>query len=238
MESRNVYADGKKPNLMEEIGPEKKEEEKKRKIIIRYRECMKNHAASIGGNARDGCGEFMASSGEDTLKCSACKCHRNFHRKQFESEDSDHDTPSSSPPYHYFHHHLPSKMVLSNYNIDVTSGDHHNHVMKPLLTHDLCLTSYNNNKSGGPNGSSDDHYECDDEKKVKMMKRFRTKFSEEQKEKMVRFAEKVGWRMQKVDQSMVQQFCEEAGINRRVLKVWMHNNKNSFAKRNHLISTS
>ncbi|KAI9092580.1 hypothetical protein K1719_027708 [Acacia pycnantha] len=218
MESRIVGIDEKKPSV-EEHGADQK---KKKAIIIRYRECMKNHAASIGGNATDGCGEFMASE-EDSLKCSACKCHRNFHRKYFEeSQDSD-DTPSSSPYYH-----LPSQMMMLLPNNDVAcADDQHDQVVKPLLTHDLCLTNYN--KSG-----CSDHDESD-EKRVKN-KRYRTKFSEEQKEKMLRFADKVGWRMLKVDESMVQQFCEEAGIKRRVLKVWMHNNKNSFAKRrNHLI---
>ncbi|XP_016480030.1 uncharacterized protein LOC107801256 isoform X1 [Nicotiana tabacum] len=52
---------------------------------IRYMECLKNHAASMGGHAIDGCGEFMPSGGEGTpgaLKCEACNCHRNFHRKK------------------------------------------------------------------------------------------------------------------------------------------------------------
>nr|GMC58007.1 zinc-finger homeodomain protein 4-like [Ipomoea batatas]GMC66763.1 zinc-finger homeodomain protein 4-like [Ipomoea batatas] len=60
-------------------------------------------------------------------------------------------------------------------------------------------------------------------------KRFRTKFSGEQKEKMVAFAERVGWKIQKVDSSVVHNFCQEIGVKRRVLKVWMHNNKNNFA---------
>ncbi|TVU51377.1 hypothetical protein EJB05_02802, partial [Eragrostis curvula] len=51
---------------------------------VRYRECLKNHAAAIGGSATDGCGEFMPAGEEgslDALRCSACGCHRNFHRK-------------------------------------------------------------------------------------------------------------------------------------------------------------
>lgn len=51
---------------------------------VKYRECLKNHAASIGGHANDGCGEFMPSGDEGTLealKCAACGCHRNFHRR-------------------------------------------------------------------------------------------------------------------------------------------------------------
>ncbi|XP_018438286.1 mini zinc finger protein 3-like [Raphanus sativus] len=56
---------------------------------VRYVECQKNHAANIGGYAVDGCREFMASGGEgtdDALTCAACCCHRNFHRKEVETE--------------------------------------------------------------------------------------------------------------------------------------------------------
>ncbi|KAL6009217.1 hypothetical protein ACLOJK_022444 [Asimina triloba] len=57
----------------------------------RYGECQKNHAANIGGFAVDGCREFMASGEEGTsaeFKCAACGCHRNFHRRDFDSDDS------------------------------------------------------------------------------------------------------------------------------------------------------
>lgn len=53
--------------------------------VVRYGECQKNHAASSGGYAVDGCMEFMASSGEDALICAACGCHRNFHKRKVES---------------------------------------------------------------------------------------------------------------------------------------------------------
>ncbi|CAI9758655.1 unnamed protein product [Fraxinus pennsylvanica] len=52
---------------------------------VRYAECQKNHAASVGGYAVDGCREFMPSGGEgtdDALTCAACGCHRNFHRRE------------------------------------------------------------------------------------------------------------------------------------------------------------
>ncbi|KAJ9671227.1 hypothetical protein PVL29_027288 [Vitis rotundifolia] len=61
-------------------------------------------------------------------------------------------------------------------------------------------------------------------------KRFRTKFTQEQKEKMLSFAERAGWRIQKQEESLVQQLCQEIGIKRRVFKVWMHNNKNLARK--------
>lgn len=63
-------------------------------------------------------------------------------------------------------------------------------------------------------------------------KRLRTKLSAEQKEKMAKFAEKGGWKMQKMEESEVHCFCQEIGIKKKVLKVWMHNNKYHFANIN------
>ena len=57
---------------------------------VRYVECQKNHAANIGGYAVDGCREFMASGEEGmtgALTCAACGCHRNFHRKEVETQE-------------------------------------------------------------------------------------------------------------------------------------------------------
>ncbi|GAU18523.1 hypothetical protein TSUD_233950 [Trifolium subterraneum] len=52
-----------------------------------YRECLRNHAASMGSHVVDGCGEFMPSGEEGTPQsflCAACNCHRNFHRKHIQ----------------------------------------------------------------------------------------------------------------------------------------------------------
>ncbi|PPR87535.1 hypothetical protein GOBAR_AA33153 [Gossypium barbadense] len=57
-------------------------------------------------------------------------------------------------------------------------------------------------------------------------KRFRTKFKQEQKDKMLELAEKLGWRINKQDEDEVEKFCAEYGVKRQVFKVWMHNNKN------------
>jgi len=48
---------------------------------------------------------------------------------------------------------------------------------------------------------------------------------------MHEFAEKVGWKMQKRDEEMVNGFCNEVGVDRSVLKVWMHNNKNTLGRK-------
>ncbi|RDY08235.1 Zinc-finger homeodomain protein 4, partial [Mucuna pruriens] len=181
------------------------------KKIIRYKECLKNHAAAIGGNATDGCGEFMAAGEEGTpeaLMCSACNCHRNFHRKEIDQSSDSNSTPLMIIP-------------------DTTQ-----------IRHVLAHLSPNKSGSISPSDMSDEKdYEDGVVKEVgnsteKVKKRFRTKFTQEQKEKMLGFAERAGWRIQKLEESVVQKFCQEIGIKRTVLKVWMHNNKNTFAKRN------
>lgn len=62
-------------------------------------------------------------------------------------------------------------------------------------------------------------------------KRFRTKFSQQQKDRMMEFAEKLGWRIQKHDEQEVEQFCNQVGVKRQVFKVWMHNNKQAMKKK-------
>lgn len=125
-----------------------------------YRECLRNHAASLGSYATDGCGEFTP----DGLTCAACGCHRNFHRK-------------------------------------IIVGD-----CFPLRTASF-----------------------EAERSASGKKRVRTKFSAEQKEKMLRFAEKIGWRIQRKEneEDEIEGFCKEVGVSRQVFKVWMHNHKNN-----------
>ncbi|KAK4417468.1 Zinc-finger homeodomain protein 4 [Sesamum alatum] len=185
---------------------------------VKYMECLKNHAAAIGGNATDGCGEFMAGGEEGTLealKCSACNCHRNFHRK-IHIHHHHHHQPSSSiiinspPPPPHDHHAVVLKKKKKNST--TTSIDHHHH--------QILTSSSAGLKPVGEGVSSEVG-----------KKRFRTKFSQEQKEKMLEFAEKCGWKLQKVDDSEVRGFCQEIGIKRKVLKVWMHNNKYHLANK-------
>jgi len=45
------------------------------------------------------------------------------------------------------------------------------------------------------------------------------------------FSEKLGCRMQKGDDGLVQKFCNDIGVFRRVFKVWMHNKKNSSLRK-------
>ncbi|WOL11909.1 hypothetical protein Cni_G20673 [Canna indica] len=199
---------------------------------VKYKECLKNHAASIGGVATDGCGEFMPSGDEGTLealKCSACSCHRNFHRKEVEGE---------LPPSASFHHpllkgrnvmghqHHQGLLISSGPSRPPTHHQHHHHMIMPLGA--ALHTSESDEMEGvvmaGPSPPSS----------MVKKKRFRTKFTPEQKEKMLQFAESAGWRLQRQEEGVIQQFCQEIGVRRRVLKVWMHNNKNNLGKKTSL----
>nr|GMC91230.1 zinc-finger homeodomain protein 6-like [Ipomoea batatas] len=50
-------------------------------------------------------------------------------------------------------------------------------------------------------------------------KRFRTKFTQQQKQQMHEFAKKIGWRIQKQYDQEVHKFCSEVGVKRQVFTV-------------------
>ncbi|XAR73462.1 hypothetical protein NMG60_11007434 [Bertholletia excelsa] len=189
----------------------------------RYRECLKNHAIGIGGHAVDGCGEFMAAGAEgtlDALKCAACNCHRNFHRKESDSGAGAGD-PFGFLPHHHHHpppflppHHQP----FSPYYRTPSGYLHVAPQQRPLALPSTSAGDQEDMSNPSNMGGSS-------------KKRFRTKFTQEQKDKMLELAERLGWRIQKQDEEAVQQFCNETGVKRHVLKVWMHNNKHTLGKK-------
>ncbi|KAI3733638.1 hypothetical protein L6452_13086 [Arctium lappa] len=174
---------------------------------VAYRECLKNHAATIGSHAVDGCGEFMPSPPTEptSLKCAACGCHRNFHRRDPTNDsyatNKTHFIDSSPQPTNYAY---APHVLLS---LSTTAAEQNHTVAIPGTPAAIKIEN--------PNGR----------------KRFRTKFSQDQKEKMSLFAEKLGWKMQRCDDKLVADFCNELGIRRGIFKVWMHNNKNTFGKK-------
>eukprot|EP00252_Welwitschia_mirabilis_P006118 TRINITY_DN1683_c0_g1_i1.p1 TRINITY_DN1683_c0_g1~~TRINITY_DN1683_c0_g1_i1.p1 ORF type:complete len:299 (+),score=23.79 TRINITY_DN1683_c0_g1_i1:490-1386(+) len=209
----------------------RKEKQKDTERSVRYKECLKNHAASLGGHVTDGCGEFMPGGPEGTpesLRCAACDCHRNFHRREIEGEEEfacevcyHRRAPSlvGAPPPLMPPGPIPSPALpfaaRAPQVLAFRSGDEHVE----------AVGSFHSPESlrGGS-----------------VKKRFRTKFTSEQKERMLAFAQRVGWRIQKHDEAAVQQFCQEIGVKRHVLKVWMHNNKHAFTRphQHHIASSS
>ncbi|KAF5958544.1 hypothetical protein HYC85_005769 [Camellia sinensis] len=193
--------------------------------VAAYKECLKNHAATLGGHAVDGCGEFMPSptsisTDPTSLKCAACGCHRNFHRREPE------DPPPPSTAQHVIeyqpqHRHHPPVLPRSP---NSASPPPISSAYYPSAPHMLLALSaglsgqvpaenrpVNSSGAGNPNGR----------------KRHRTKFTQDQKERMLEFAERVGWKMQKKDDEVIAEFCSNVGVGRGVFKVWMHNNKST-----------
>lgn len=208
-------------------------------VIVTYKECLKNHAATLGGHALDGCGEFMPSptaipTDPTSLKCAACGCHRNFHRR----DPEDPMPPSAAAatthvieyqPHH--RHHPPPPTHGGNRSPNSSSPPPISSTYYPSAPHMLlALSTAHENALGGPNNNHSPQPPIVSPS-PNARKRFRTKFSQEQKDKMYQFAERVGWKMQKRDEEIVQEFCNEINVDKGVLKVWMHNNKNTFAKR-------
>ncbi|XP_022934049.1 zinc-finger homeodomain protein 9-like [Cucurbita moschata] len=194
-----------------------------------YKECLKNHAASLGAHALDGCGEFMPSStatasDPTSLKCAACGCHRNFHRR--EPEDSI-ATPTTTHIIEYqpHHRHHPPPPA-ANRSPSSASPPPISSSYYPSAPHMLLALS-----GGLPENASGGFHHSILTPSPNSRKRFRTKFTQNQKEKMYEFAEKVGWKIQKRDEDMIQEFCSNVGVDRGVLKVWMHNNKNTLGKK-------
>ncbi|KAI9119075.1 hypothetical protein K1719_009750 [Acacia pycnantha] len=205
----------------------------KHPVPFTYKECLKNHAASLGGHALDGCGEFMPSPNANSadpssIKCAACGCHRNFHRREPEEPISTATHVIEYQPHHRHHPPPPPPFQAPNRSPNSASPPPISSSFYPSAPHMLLAlsaglsahpesTAAPANALGMPTMNS--------------RKRFRSKFTQEQKDKMHQFAERVGWKMQKRDDDLVQEFCHEVGVDRGVLKVWMHNNKNNFVKK-------
>ncbi|GER37414.1 homeobox protein 30 [Striga asiatica] len=181
-------------------------------VVVTYRECLKNHAAALGGHALDGCGEFMPSPASNpadptSLRCAACGCHRNFHRR--EPEDAAALLLPPALEYRPLHRHHPPPPGDSPSPPPISSAYYPASAPRMLL-------ALSQEGAGTPNPAG--------------RRRFRTKFTQKQKEKMAELAERVGWKMQRKDDDVITGFCREIGVDKLVFKVWMHNNKNTFAK--------
>ncbi|KAH7835985.1 hypothetical protein Vadar_031735 [Vaccinium darrowii] len=188
-----IPSNGPIPTNLEDNVPYKK--------MVRYRECLKNHAASMGGNATDGCGEV--NSGRKLIL--------GHHNGILGPETLGYPTGTlihSRPAHH--------QQMMMSYNVGSMPSE---------SDEQECGGGY----GGGGGGGGVVGRPLPPPHLVK--KRFRTKFTPEQKEKMLSFAEKVGWKIQKQEENVVQNFCQEIGVKRRVLKVWMHNNKHNLAKK-------
>ncbi|KAL8118037.1 zinc-finger homeodomain protein 2-like [Apium graveolens] len=217
-------------------------------IRCQYRECLKNHAASIGGHVVDGCGEFMPSGEEGTpeaFKCAACECHRNFHRRETEGGEGQQLTTTNHVYYPRNPNGINSIRTMNHHNQIPPQARHQHRNFPNHYSHSLASPSGPVMMAFGSRGpeesSSEDLNMFQSTGGGQHMvvpssysgskKRFRTKFTKEQKDRMHEVAEKMGWKIQKQDDEEVQQLCQELGVKRQVFKVWMHNNKQAMKKK-------
>jgi ZF-HD class homeobox domain-containing protein len=236
-----------------------------------YRECLKNHAASLGGHAVDGCGEFMPSPAADpsnptSLTCAACGCHRNFHRRLPGAPPSPPLLALPPVPTHAAAGAAPRLMQAvqpqrceetpenrlpvpgEDYSEDTDEGSDYDDddddrpasplpapadIPPPYLSASHMLLSLSTGAPGSSPAAMASRPPAPapgppDASASAARKRIRTKFSPEQKQQMQALSEKLGWRLQKSDQAVVQECCREIGVGKGVFKVWMHNNKHNF----------
>ncbi|KAL6587518.1 Zinc-finger homeodomain protein [Orobanche minor] len=219
-------------------------------VVVTYKECLKNHAAALGGHAVDGCGEFMPSPASNhadptSLRCAACGCHRNFHRREPE------ETwplllpapPESALEYRPHHRHhppppQPPQPTSGGSPEDSPSPPPISSAYYPSAPHMLLALSHPPpGDSGGAAASASvpaaaapgpTHLPNSGGRK-----RFRTRFTHNQREKMLELAERVGWKMHRKDEDLINGYCREIGVDKVVFKVWMHNNKNTLGKKDH-----
>lgn len=205
-------------------------------VVVRYRECLKNHAVNMGTHVLDGCGEFMPSGEDDTpeaLKCAACECHRSFHRREVEAESqSGYYTQHMASQIPLTHNPPPRAATVQLPPPQSPQQRHHRHhqPVQPIMM------TFGGASRTPAESSSEDLNIFQTNAGVQLMaemskKRFRTKFTEDQKDKMHDFAERIGWKIQKQDEEEVLRFCNEVGLKRQVFKVWMHNNKQTTKKK-------
>ncbi|KAK6153007.1 hypothetical protein DH2020_012646 [Rehmannia glutinosa] len=217
-------------------------------VVVTYKECLKNHAAALGGHAVDGCGEFMPSpasnpSDPTSLKCAACGCHRNFHRREPEDPLL---LPSTVPaleyrPHHRHHPPPPAPPPPPPQRVNSGGSSPNNSPSPPPISSSyypsaphMLLALSHGLSNPPPDGGGAPISAIMTSPNSSGRKRFRTKFTHEQKEKMLELAERVGWKMQKRDEDVINEFCSEIGVDKGVFKVWMHNNKNTFGKKDHI----
>ncbi|KAK3123515.1 hypothetical protein QOZ80_8AG0632080 [Eleusine coracana subsp. coracana] len=223
-----------------------------------YLECLRNHAASAGGHVVDGCCEFMPAATAASLRCAACGYHRSFHRRlaappppppplallpppstvakaapphlltRGEEESRrrvagngrwDDDETDEDSDYYDDGGHRPMSPLPAPAMSPPTSF-----YLSPAPPPHTPASSFSA-PAAAPQGTT---VPVPGAPLAAARKRFRSRFSPEQKRAMRELSERVGWRLRRRDDAVVDDTCRDIGVTRAVFKVWMHNNKHNF----------
>ncbi|XP_059650143.1 zinc-finger homeodomain protein 10-like [Cornus florida] len=176
-------------------------------IVVRYRECRRNHAAPIMRYAVDGCGDFTPAGEDGTpeaLLCGACSCHRSFHRKEVQELQPP---PLHRHPITTF---LPPPPPIPQPHV----ATYNDPVPQDEVRPGEWLDGGEIEEEVGASGRN---------------KKGRTRLTPEQKERMRVFADKLSWRVQKYDrEEEIGMFCVEIGITPQIFKNWVNNNRHKM----------
>ncbi|WVZ08161.1 hypothetical protein V8G54_021507 [Vigna mungo] len=172
---------------------------------VTYKECLKNHAANLGGHALDGCGEFMLSptataADPSSIKGAACGCHRNFHRR----EPDEPPIASTAHVIEYQPHHRHHPPWNSASPPPISSTSYYPSAQNMLLALSAGLAVPPESTTAPSTALT--------------RKRFRTKFSQDQKEKM--------HKCRRETKILIHEFCNEVGVDRSVLTGFEDPNSN------------
>ncbi|KAF7842775.1 zinc-finger homeodomain protein 4 [Senna tora] len=197
-----------------------------------YKECRRNHAAALGRVAFDGCHGFVKPAAGvatvDAMLCLACGCHRNFHHKDTVYHPIL--TATTTPTPHH-HHHQPEFPAAAG--AGGPSSGRTTRVVQLIDRRETMTTMHapppppppppagnnNNNTAAGVVAGAEEMPPPPDGR------RRRTMFTAEQRNRMVRFAERLGWKPQRGDKEEIHHFCMDMGISRRMFLVWLSNNR-------------
>ncbi|CAH8390770.1 unnamed protein product [Eruca vesicaria subsp. sativa] len=212
-------------------------------------------ASTTTTTAYDGCGEFVsANPAEDSLNCAACGCHRTFHLQEPLSDGAILEILKISPlqfrqifcsPYgnteerivtdrsneegakkrvkRRFTEEQREKMrsyaEKVGWKVSTESRERVKEFCDGIGVTRKNLRVWMNNNHNGVNGRRLD------EEEGRVRKRFKTKFTAEQTEKMRRYAEKLTWKVRAEDRVETEGFCGEIGVSWNSFMIWMNNHK-------------
>lgn len=194
-----------------------------------YGECRRNYAAQLGSHSTDGCGEFCPNSllSETLAFCTACGCHRNFHRRLTTvllDEEREKGNPAGNggcgartSGVQGHGKQIVELIDLEENRVAVpvrASGSAKKTLAMIAADQPVIVRALEGRKNGAQ------------VKPCGRVKKARTVFTPEQKDMMKAFSDSLGWTVAKKDsREKVKKFCEEVGVSGYVFRTWLNNNK-------------
>ncbi|XP_043717956.1 zinc-finger homeodomain protein 5-like [Telopea speciosissima] len=175
-----------------------------------YGSCMRNHAAKLCGHATDGCREFVPAG--DGSRCVACGCHMSFHIKMAVVDNVGGSGGNGESG---------SNIVKVKAEVIEVSDDEAEKEKEKQL---LVLLEVAEQQPQQQRQQQQNHGVVE-EQMGSSRRRPRARFTDEQRQQMFAYANRLGWRMRRERWDETNRFCEQIGVSRQVFKAWLNNKK-------------